>query len=105
MIIPVQHEEMRTRRWPIITLGVIVVNLAVFLGTHWTMEKQDAEMWQVKARCLILAARHPQLTLAPEAREFVDDFRSRYPDDSAEIQNPNSEPVDDWDSRTRLASS
>jgi hypothetical protein len=32
MIIPIQHENMSARRWPIITLALILVNLLMFFG-------------------------------------------------------------------------
>src|SRR5439155_25881310 len=49
----------------------------------------------------ILAATHPTLPVTPEAREFVDSFQSQFPDDWAELQNPNSEVADEWYARIR----
>jgi hypothetical protein len=45
MLIPIQHENTSARRWPIITLGLIVINVAVFLGTQWTIDRQDPPKW------------------------------------------------------------
>ena len=101
MLIPVQHENMSARRWPVITLGLIVINLAVFLCTHWVIEKQDSQLWEIRVHLLILSARHPQLILTPYAREFVDDFQVRYPDNWAEMQDPKSDVLDEWDARFR----
>jgi membrane associated rhomboid family serine protease len=102
MIIPIQHEKMSARRWPIVTLALILVNLLIFAATHRTVDQQDSQLWNVKAHILILAAIHPNLVLAPKAREFVDGFQRQFPDDWTELQNPNSEITDDWDARTRL---
>ena len=44
MLIPVQHENMSARRWPVITLGLILLNFGVFLSTHWVMEKQGSQL-------------------------------------------------------------
>ena len=74
MLIPIQHQNMSVRRWPVITLWLILLNIAVFLATHWVMEKQDSEVWQTRQHILILAARHSELTLAPQTQEWIDDF-------------------------------
>ena len=101
MLVPIGHENMSARRWPVITLGLILLNLVAFLGTHWVMEKQDTQLAQVRAHILILAAMHPQLILTPQAQEWVADFGSHYPADWAEMQKPNYAVIDEWDARTR----
>jgi hypothetical protein len=40
MLVPIGHENMSARRWPVITLGLILLNFGVFLSTHWVMETQ-----------------------------------------------------------------
>jgi len=92
---------MSARRWPVITIGLILLNFVIFLDTHWVMEKQGSQLWQVREHILVLAAMHPQLLLTPEVQEWVADFRKHDPDDWAEMQKPNSEVLDDWDARTR----
>ena len=42
MLIPIGHENMSARRWPVITIGLIVINVVVFLGTHWVINKPQA---------------------------------------------------------------
>lgn len=101
MLIPIQHENMSARRWPIITLALILVNLAIFVGTHRAVDKQDSQLWQVQEHILILAATPPSLRLTPEATEFLAGFQSQFPDDWAKMQNPNSDAVDEWDARIR----
>jgi membrane associated rhomboid family serine protease len=102
MLVPIGHGNMSARRWPIITLGLILLNLVAFLGTHWVMEAQGSQLAQVRAHILILAALHPRLLLTPEVRELVTDFQHRDPDDWAEIQHPNSDVIDDdWVARMR----
>ena len=93
VLIPIGHENMSARRWPVITIGLILVNLLIFAGTHRTVDQQDSQLWKVEEHILILAATHPNLVLAPKAREFVDGFRSEFPDRWAELQNPNSDAV------------
>jgi len=101
MIVPIGHENMSARRWPIITLALILVNLLIFASTHRTVDQQDSQLWKVNERILILAATHPNLILAPKAREFVDGVRSQFPDDWAQLQDPKSEITDEWASRIR----
>ena len=88
MLVPIGHENMSARRWPVITIGLILVNLLIFAGTHRTVDQQDSQLWKVEEHILILAATHPNLVLAPEAREFVDGFQSQFPDDWAETAKP-----------------
>ena len=102
MIIPIQHEKMSARRWPIVTLALILVNLVIFAATHRVVDEQDSRLWEVREHILILAATHPNLVLAPKAREFVDGYRTEFQHRWAKLQNPNSDAVDEWDARTRL---
>ena len=102
MLVPIGHEDMSARRWPVITLGLILVNLLIFASTHRTVDQQDSQLWKVQEHILILAAIHPNLVLTPEARELVDGFQSEFPDHWAKLRNPNSEITDEWDARTRL---
>jgi membrane associated rhomboid family serine protease len=101
MLVPIGHENMSARRWPVITIGLILLNFVTFLATHWVMESQDSQIWQVREHILVLAAMHPQLHLAPEAQEWVADFRGHDPDDWAEMQRRNYPVIDEWDARTR----
>ena len=63
MLFPIKHENMIAKRWPVITLGLILVNFVVFLCTHRMMDEQDASLWPVKTHILLLAAQHPELTI------------------------------------------
>ena len=71
MLIPLRHENMQGRRWPVITFGIIALNVIVFLGTHWTIDKQGPELGQVKLHLMLLAAMHPELKVPEKAQEFV----------------------------------
>lgn len=101
MIIPIQHENMTARRWPIVTLALILVNLVIFAATHRAVDEQDSQLWEVREHILILAATHPSLLVAPDARAFVAGVQSQFPDEWAAMQNPKSEAVDDWHARIR----
>ena len=93
---------MSARRWPIVTLALILVNLVIFAASHRTVDQQDSQLWKVREHILILAATHPSLVLTPKAKEFVTGFQNEFSDDWAGMQNPNSDAADEWDARTRL---
>lgn len=101
VLIPIQHENMSARRWPIITLALILANVLIFATTRRAVDRQDSELWPVRRHILILAASHPNLLVGPELREFVDGFQSQFPEDWAELQSPKSDADDDWAARIR----
>ena len=101
MLFPIKHENMTARRWPVITLGLILLNVLVFLCTHNTMDRQDASLSPVEMHLLVLAARHPELTIPTEAQRFVSAVQAKDPTDWAAIQSPDSPIIDDWDTRMR----
>src|SRR6266852_1157556 len=71
MLIPLRHENMQGRRWPIITFGIIALNIVVFLGTHWTMDREAPELGETKVHILLLAAAHPDLKIQGKAQDFL----------------------------------
>ena len=101
MLFPIKHENMRIRRWPVITLALILLNFLIFLVTHQAMEKQEDSLWSVKMHVLVLAAQHPDLAISPKAQQFVADFQAYDPTDWAEMQSPSFKPIDDWDAQMR----
>ena len=102
MLIPLRHENMRGRRWPVITFGIIALNAIVFLGTHWTIDKQEPELGQVKIHLLLLAAAHPELKVPDKAEEFINSIRTRNAPLWKEAQNPNRDVYDLWDAKKRM---
>jgi len=102
MLIPIRHENMEARRWPVITIGLIVLNTVIFLITHGTMEQQSPEISSTKTHILLLAGMHPELHMPPDARQLVDDFKAANPSAWAQVQNPSRDLIDGWDARIRL---
>lgn len=102
MLIPLRHENMQGRRWPVITFGIIALNLLVFLGTHWTMDRQVPEMGEVKLHLLLLAAMHPEAKIQGKAQEFVSSIQTKSPNIWKQAQNQNREIEDPWDARMRM---
>jgi hypothetical protein len=102
MLIPIGHENMEARRWPVITIGLIVLNTVIFLITHGTMEQQSPELGSTKAHIILLAGMHPELNMPAEARQLVDDFKAENPTEWAQLQSPTRNLIDGWDARIRL---
>src|ERR1700739_1874760 len=102
MLIPIRHENMEARRWPVITIGLIVLNTLIFLITHGTMEQQSPELSRTKMHIILLAGMHPELSMSPEARQLVDDFKAESPTEWTEVQSPTRKLIDAWDAKVRL---
>jgi membrane associated rhomboid family serine protease len=102
MLLPLRHENMQGRRWPIITLGIISLNVLIFLGTHWTMDREGPELGQVKLHVVLLAAMHPELKVPEKAQAFVNAVQTKSPALWKEVRNPNREVADAWDAKIRL---
>jgi membrane associated rhomboid family serine protease len=102
MLIPIRHENMAARRWPVVTLTLIVLNAVVFLLTHSAVENQSAQLGQVKAHILMLAAAHPELKMPEEVQKFVATFREHNSGLWKELEHPNRGVADTFDARMRL---
>jgi len=71
VLIPIGHEDQRVTRLPWVTIGLIVINIAVFLAT-FPLAKQQANETHLRLREVVRYARdHPYLRLPEElARAF-----------------------------------
>ena len=89
--------------WPVITFRIIALNIIVFLGTHWTMERGESRNWdKVKVHLLLLAAMHPDAKMGDEAKAFVTAIQTNNPDLWNEAKNPNRDVQDTWDAKIRM---
>jgi membrane associated rhomboid family serine protease len=79
MLIPIKHENMSARRWPVITFALIVINVVVFLCSYSTLEDQQKQIGHLKIQIVMLAAAHPELNLSSDAQEVVDTVKSQFP--------------------------
>ncbi len=102
MLIPLRHENMEGRRWPVISIAIIAINILAFLGTHWQIEAQNPKRSEVRAHILLLAAMHPELSMNSEAQEFVTRFQKESPAVWSRVTSQNRDVVDAWDAKMRL---
>jgi membrane associated rhomboid family serine protease len=102
MLIPIRHENMSARRWPVVTLALIVINTVAFLATNSTTEQQGAQLGQVRAHILMLSASHPDVKMPDNVQQMVTTFREHNPGLWKELEHPNREIADGFDVRMRM---
>jgi rhomboid family protein len=103
ILIPLKHENMEGRRWPIVTFTLIGLNILVFLGTHWTIQEQAPKLAEVRLHLLLLAAEHPELKIPDDAQQFVAEFQKANPDGWKQAASPYRQLVDAADARYRVS--
>ena len=102
MLIPLRHENMEGRRWPVVTFALIAINILAFLGTHWRMEAQTPERAEVRTHIILLAGMHPELKMSDDVQLFVSDVQKKLPEAFwKQIADPNRKIEDAWDARIR----
>src|SRR5262249_19068655 len=104
MLIPIRHENMSARRWPVVTFGLIALNTVIFLFTHYGVERPSPGAAQVPAHILLLAADHPELSMPPEIQHIVKFFQERAPEFWASLRNPDRPNFDAWEAQFRAES-
>jgi membrane associated rhomboid family serine protease len=105
MLIPLRHENMEGRRWPVITFALIALNVAIFLLTHGKIEAQDPERTEIRTHLILLAGMHPELKMSDEVQRFVSDVQEKVPEQVwKQIGDPNRRIQDAWDARIRRVS-
>src|SRR5262245_65045958 len=103
MLLPIKHENMSARRWPVVTLALITINVVLFLHTFQSLDDQASpKLKEVKVHILLLAAMHPELAMPPESQKLVADFQKRNPGVWKQAKDQNREIADGWDARIRL---
>jgi len=102
MLIPIKHENMEARRWPVVTLALIAINVAVFLFTMSAINDETPELGEIKSHILLLAALHPELNLQPESQRLVDGFKKSHPDQWKQVQSPYRDIMNAYDAKIRM---
>jgi membrane associated rhomboid family serine protease len=99
MIIPIGHENMSTRRWPVVTFALIAINVVVFFATYQNIQDNGAQLRTAKNHIILLSAVHPELKVQPDIQRFVANFRDNNKETWAQIQQPNRQAMDSWDAQ------
>ena len=103
MLIPLKHENMAARRWPIITIALIVINVLAFIATQTVMDSESPELGKVKAHILLVAARYPDVKWSPDAQQLIDTFRKKYNKEFERAKDLNSPVIDEYDAHLRMS--
>jgi membrane associated rhomboid family serine protease len=102
MLIPLRHENMEGRRWPVVTFALIALNIIVFLGTHWRMQTQTPERAELRMHIILLAGMHPELRTSEDVQQFIIDVQRKIPEEAwKQIADSNRKSEDAWDARVR----
>src|SRR5215472_7663554 len=102
MLLPIGHENMAARRWPVVTLSLIAINTIVFLLTMTSMHDDQKQLGEVRADILILAAEHPELKMHPEEQQIVDGFKRSTPSVWKQLQNPYRDVINPYDAKIKM---
>src|SRR6266568_1710357 len=102
MLIPIKHENMEARRWPVVTLALIAINVAVFLFTMSAIDDEAPQLGEVKSHILILAALHPELKMQSASQHLVDGFKQSHPGQWKQVQNPYRDVINAYDAKIRM---
>lgn len=102
MFIPLRHENNEGRRWPFVSIALVLLNLVVFLGTHSQIDKQAPQQSETHAHLILLAAMHPELTVTSEVQDFLTNFQKTNPALWREAQSQTRDLADGWDVKIRL---
>jgi membrane associated rhomboid family serine protease len=103
MLIPIGHENMTARRWPVVTIGLIAINTIVFLFTISALNNDVGELGEVKSRIIILAALHPEIKLEPQSQRLIDNFKKSQPLQWKHVQDPyRADLISAYDARLKM---
>ncbi|HKV80266.1 MAG TPA: rhomboid family intramembrane serine protease [Candidatus Sulfotelmatobacter sp.] len=102
MLIPIKHENMAARRWPVVTLALIAINTVVFLFTTMSMSDEAPQLGEVKSDILILAAEHPEVKMHPDEERLVEGFKKSHPDQWKQVQSPYRDVINAYDAKIKL---
>lgn len=102
MLIPIKHENMEARRWPVITLALIGLNTLVFLFTLTTMNDEVPQLVEVKNHIIILAALHPELKMNSDAQRLINGFKQSHETEWKQVQSPYRDVMNAYDARIRM---
>lgn len=102
MLIPIRHQNMTARRWPVVTIGLIALNTLIFLFTISALDNEAPQLGEVKSNIIILAALHPEVKLQPESQHLVDGFKQSHPDQWKQVQSPYRDVISAYDARIKM---
>lgn len=101
LFLPVGHENLQGRRWPYVTIALIVVSVGIFLFTHQAIADEDKELSEVKTRTMLLAIWHPDVERPPKVQQLLEMFQRSYPKYYQQYSAVRRRPESDWELNMR----
>src|SRR5580765_2490979 len=101
-MIPIRHENMTARRWPVVTLSLIAINIVVFFFTISAIDSEAPQLGETKLHIVMLAATHPELKMQPESQRLVDVYKQSRPEAWKRIQDPFRDILDAYDAKIKM---
>lgn len=101
MLVPTGHENLEGRRWPWITIGIIVLNVVVFGVTYSNLEADSVRASEVKLKTLLVAASHPHVQMSDDQRQLVESVKRSNPKLWERMEDPERRPEGNWDLEMR----
>src|SRR5437899_2394483 len=71
MIFPISHERMDARRWPVVTIALIVINLLLHTVTSLGGEAREDRLADTVQQALAYRGAHPEVDDCPALRPFA----------------------------------
>lgn len=93
---------MEGRRWPVISIALLLLNVGIFLATHGQIDSETPQRNEIRAHIILLSGAHPELAEPPNVQELVTKFKTEKPQVWEQVQSQNRELVDAWDAKMRL---
>ncbi len=81
MIFPISHERMEARRWPVVTIALIVINVLVHVVTSLGGEAREDHLTEAVQQALVYRAAHPDVDPCPALRPFATHRPTESPED------------------------
>jgi len=78
VLFPLTHENMRGRRWPWITIGLIALNSVIFLYTNFAAPDDYSHLVVAEYRILVFSSRYPDAQMTPVASDLVAAFKMEH---------------------------
>lgn len=101
MLIPTGHENLEGRRWPWVTIAIIVINLIVFAFSYSGLEADSERIGEMRKKVVLLAAYHRNVELSEQQAQFIESFKKTNPDAWEHYESPDRRPENTWDIEMR----
>jgi len=101
MLIPLRHENMKGRRWPVITFTLIGLNILFFLLTHGPISDEQPHRAEVRLHLILLAASHPELQPSNDAATFVERVKKSVGENWEQLASSKRAASDAWEAQIR----